>query len=429
MRIGLVADVYLPYVSGVTRSIDLLARRFISLGHDVTVFAFGDEAGPPSPAPPGPPGPTVVLSPPLFRHSSGFPIGLRLSGRARRLLAQMDVVHVQHPFLSGRLALAVCRRAHVPVVFTNHTRYDLHGQAYLPLLPASARAGLLRLYLGRFCRRVDWVVCPSEGMVSVLRDMGVDSPVTVIHNGVDIAPFEGAARPPGARRASRTRLGLPDVGVLFVYAGRLGPDKDLPLLLEAFSRLGSGGTDAGLVLFGDGPSRRELERMAGAPAAPPAPGAPAHGAPAAASRVSFSGMIAYDRLPDHLAACDVFVTPSVSEVHPLTIIEAMAAGLPAIGVSSPGVADLIENGRTGLVACRQAASELAALMERLATDAGLRESMGAAARVAARDYDIASQADALLRGYERLCDEAKLGGRRPSPAPAPGSRAAGGSCP
>ena len=62
-----------------------------------------------------------------------------------------------------------------------------------------------------------------------------------------------------------------------------------------------------------------------------------------------NGLTPYDEVPDFLAAADVFATASTSEVHPLVVMEAMAAGLPAIGIHSPGVGDIIDDGITGFL--------------------------------------------------------------------------------
>ena len=67
-------------------------------------------------------------------------------------------------------------------------------------------------------------------------------------------------------------------------------------------------------------------------------------------RVRFIGMIPYDDLPAHLAMCDAFVTASVTEVHPLSVIEGMATGLPILGIDSPGVGRF-SHGRGNWSAC------------------------------------------------------------------------------
>jgi glycogen synthase len=102
-----------------------------------------------------------------------------------------------------------------------------------------------------------------------------------------------------------------------------------------------------------------------------------------------------------LAAADVFTTASVSEVHPLTVIEAMAAGLPVVAVASPGIADTVQSGRSGYLT-NQPDGGLAAAMVGLAVDKNRRWQMGLAAREASEPYDIVHTVARTVELYERL---------------------------
>jgi len=178
MRIGMMTDTYKPYVSGITNYIDLNKRALENAGHEVYVFTFGDIEYQDDE-------PRVFRSPGLALADTGFYLSLRYKTKHKKLLQTMDVVHVHHPFLSGRLALNYCRRIQIPIVFTNHTRYDLYAQARLPLMPEEVSHGLLQAYMPDFCDAVDLVISPSRGMEKVLRQYGVESHIEVVPNGVD----------------------------------------------------------------------------------------------------------------------------------------------------------------------------------------------------------------------------------------------------
>ncbi len=128
MRIGMMVDSYKPYVSGITNYVDINKRQLELAGHDVFVFTFGsleyqDDD------------PRVIYNRGVALSDSGFYLSTRYSSTARKLLQSMDLIHVHHPLLSGRLALRYCRPMQIPIVFTNHTRYDLYAQAYMPMMP------------------------------------------------------------------------------------------------------------------------------------------------------------------------------------------------------------------------------------------------------------------------------------------------------
>ena len=118
--------------------------------------------------------------------------------------------------------------------------------------------------------------------------------------------------------------------------------------------------------------------------------------------VHFMGVVNYDNVSNYLAAADIFTTASTSEVHPLTVIEAMAAGLPVIAVASPGISDTVESGRSGYLT-NQPDGGLAAAMVGLALDQKRRWQMGLAAQQASERFDINHTVAKTVELYDRLC--------------------------
>lgn len=372
----MMADVYKPHVSGVTHYIELNKRYLEKAGHDVFVFTFGDQDF-------GDGEPRVIRSPGLPLVDTGYYLSFRYTRSAKKLLQTMDVVHVQHPFLSGRLALRYCQPLRIPTVFTNHTRYDLYAQAYLPIVPVEISDGLLQAYMPPFCQAIDLVISPSAGMAQVLRGMGVQSPIEIIPNGVELQRFYTA------EPLSRAEFGYGPQHTLLVYAGRLASEKNLGFLLRAFAGVAQALDDVRLLVIGGGskPIETELQELTAALKL--------------GERVRFTGMVPYEDLPSHLLMCDAFVTSSVTEVHPLSVIEGMACGLPVMGIDSPGVGDTVEDGKTGFLSTDDLPG-FTAKLTRLCLDAPLRKQMGAAARQASTIYAIERTTQTLLKHYERL---------------------------
>ena len=382
MRIGMMADVYKPYISGITNHIALTKRFLEAAGHEVFIFTFGDENYSDDE-------PNVIRSPGLPLVDTGYYLNIRYNLPAQRLLRTMQVVHVHHPFLSGRLALRYCQPRNIPIVFTNHTRYDLYAHAYLPVLPEGLGETFLRTYLPSFCASCDLVIAPSHGMQNVLRRLGVTTNVEVVPNGVDISPMCGSAK-----ILNRADLGFSEDDIVLIFTGRLGPEKNLPFLLRAFAGAAKAYDNLGLMILGSGPERENLEDRV------------QH--MGIADRVRFTGMIPYEELPRYLAAADAFVTASVTEVHPLSVIEAMATGLPVLGIDSPGVGDIVEDGVSGLL-CEEDVAVFTAKMVRLTTDYEMRTAMGAQARLLSENYAIERTTKILLSQYQRLIHHAADG--------------------
>ena len=385
MRIGMMADIYKPHISGVTNYISLNKARLEELGHEVFVFTFSgkdpnykdNEIN-------------VIRSPGIPFFDTGYSFNLRYNLKSRKLLQAMDLVHVHHPFISGSLALLYCRRRGIPIVFTNHTRYDLYTQAYTTGVVEIISETAIEAYLPNFCRSIDLVIAPSPGMRDVLRTMGVDVHIEVIPNGVDLKPFKN-----NRERKNRAEFGFKDSDVVLIYVGRLGPEKNLQFLLRAVVGAAQAYDHLGLVLVGDGPERDNLQDRVKYMQLE--------------NLVKFTGFIPYEQLPPYFAMADAFVTASVTEVHPLSVIEAMASGLPVLGINSPGIGDTIVDGETGYLAKEEDLAVFTAKLVRLITEHEKRKQMGKQAQQAADQYSIENTTQQLLYHYHRLVESKKSG--------------------
>ncbi|MEP6895777.1 MAG: glycosyltransferase [Chloroflexota bacterium] len=381
MRIGMMADTYKPYVSGITTYIDLNKRALESMGHEVYVFTFGDLDYRDDEE-------RVVRNPGLPLADTGFYLSMRYKTAAKKLLQTMDVVHVHHPFLSGRLALHYCRTKQIPIVFTNHTRYDLYAQARLPNLPEEVSNSLLQAYMPDFCEAVNLVISPSEGMKKILHQFKVESHIEVVPNGADLKPFQQA------KPLSRAEFGYSDDDILLIYAGRIAPEKNLAFLLQAFAGIAHTLPNIHLLIVGGGQKEHEDEVK------------PLAGELHIEDRVKFTGMVPKSELPGYLAMSDIFVTTSVTEVHPFSVIEAMATGLPVVGIHSPGVSDSITDGESGLLSTEDLAAYTAKLIY-LCLNKDLQKKFGAEALKASEQYSIDKTTKVMLSHYNRLLQSTK----------------------
>jgi 1,2-diacylglycerol 3-alpha-glucosyltransferase len=386
MKIGMLVDRYKPYISGVTNSVSLNKQFLEKLGHQVYVLTFGDDDYQDNE-------PNVIRSSGISLADTGVALGLRYSPEARCIINTLDIAHIHHPFLSGSLALRFFKPRGIPLVFTNHTRYDLYAQAYLPMLPETVGETAMKAFLPFFCRSVDAVIAPSEGMARVLEHFGVNASIQVIPNGVDLKPFQNPGHP-----LARAAFGIQEEDVVFIYVGRLGPEKNLNFLIRSFSGSAHALSNIHLFIVGDGPERDNLEYQAQQTGVN--------------NRLHFTGSVSYPEIPDYLSMADAFVTASITEVHPLTVIEAMARGLPVLGVDSPGVGDTVQDGINGFLSSNDQA-QFTAKMMLLASDAKLRHFMGNNARQHVNLYDINRIIKLTLELYDRLVTNTR--GKKASP--------------
>ena len=382
MRIVLTTESFLPYVSGVTVSVDALARGLGLLGHDVLVVA-PRPAGGIAVEPVGSPGPDPamawlpsyqarLIAPPKYRMPWPVPWASALH-TARTF--EPDIVHAHSPFVTGVLARRLAVTAGAPLVFTHHTRFADYAHYLGPLAGAGSR--LADAYLRRFWRTCAAIVAPSEDLAAAIRvRLGPShaARVRVIPTGVDVEGLRALA-PVDVRAGA----GWPVETVVAASLGRLAPEKSPSMLLDAVARAATIAPRLRLLVIGGGPSEGELRTRAAAPDL--------------AGRVSFTGAL---RRPDalaHLAGADLFVFASRTETQGLVLAEALAAGLPAVALDGPGVRDSLRDGVDGEVVADEPASSraerLGAAVADLAEDEVRRARMGERARADALRFDVA----------------------------------------
>jgi glycosyltransferase involved in cell wall biosynthesis len=182
-------------------------------------------------------------------------------------------------------------------------------------------------------------------------------------------------------------LGIADDGVLAIYVGRLSPEKGVDTLLSAYSIAKTEMPNLNLLLVGDGASRQKLEKQAIDLKI--------------RSSVRFIGQVPFNRIPRYLALADLFVSASSSEVHPLSVMEAMAAALPIVGVRSPGLNGLVQHSKNALL-CEKGHEELARGIIDLAGNRTRRLIMSEASRDKSEKYDIRQTIEMSLNLYYRV---------------------------
>lgn len=372
LRIGMVTLCYKPLINGVIRMIDLYKAELEQLGHEVTVFTLNSVPNDASPAQ------DVVESFGFPLANSGYYVNWRLDQQAQALMGKMDILHCHHLFVSIGLAR---KYGNCPVVYTNHTRYDLYTENLLPLSSLTVNE-MMQVAWPKACEAADVVIAPSVSVKQIMQQFGVEQPIEVIENGIDQRPFLNPSAP-----LTKKELGVPETAVLFAYVGRVYKEKNLSFLLSQFALLLTKSPDVHLMLVGDGPEIASLKRQCGRLGIQ--------------AQVSFCGAVPYEDVPNYLAAADIFVTASQTEVHPLTLMEAMTMGLPIIAPDAPGNRDIIDHEKTGLL-FELAGSNLAMAMQKLANSTKKRQQMAQAALAKRHRYTIERTTRQTIALYDRL---------------------------
>jgi len=266
-------------------------------------------------------------------------------------------------------------------VFTNHTRYDLYLSSY-GRLPEDLAGLMMRSAWRRLAGFADVIVAPSASIRDVLQEAGVSAPIEIIENGVEVDRFR---RP--AQSHSRAILGLPDDAFVITYVGRLSREKSIRRLVDEFRITAAAADGVHLLLVGGGPLRRAVEQQVADIGL--------------SNRVHFTGQVDPERVPEYLHISDVFASASVTEVHPLAVIEAIVAGIPVIAVDLAGMRDVVEHDRSGILVDGTAGS-LARAMTLMATERSYGSQLQEGAKRSGAQYDIGVTIEKTLALYEKV---------------------------
>jgi len=288
---------------------------------------------------------------------------------------RVDLLHAHQytPFFYALLGRWVCRRP--PILFTEHGR---HHPDYLRRKRVLANRALIEsrdrvVGVGAAVRRA---LIDNEGIPA--------DRVGVIYNGIPLSRFADGR---GERAEVRAELGLAPDELMVLQVARLDPLKDHATAITAMSHLRHSCPRAKLVLAGEGPRRGLVEGLVNE-----------HGLQ---DRVRLLGL--RKDVPRLMAAADVFLLSSISEGIPLTLIEAMAAGLPVVSTDVGGVAEVVLPGDTGLLAPAGDGAALAGHVLALAGRPDLRAEMGRRGTRRAHEVFAEEQMHAAYRAcYEEM---------------------------
>jgi glycosyltransferase involved in cell wall biosynthesis len=409
VRIGFFSDRYLPFTDGIACSMEDARRELEDLGHEVYIFA------------PKPDRRYCELAPRVTRFPAvkglffdDYRCSVFYPPRTRRQVdkLELDLVHFHTPGQIGMFGAYYARRYDLPLVTTYHTdlyEYVTHYPGVLPgvvalsiLAPYVTGGGAGERRISRSCARpersidrwnqkvvergmtlihnsCDLVITPSAKMTAQLGGWNTTSRIATLPSGVD-----EIASSPEAVAAARRELGFAEDDQVVLFVGRIGSEKNLSLLIEAFANVASGNDRARLLLIGPGDEDGRFREQAAATAC--------------ADRITFTGRKPRAELGAFYELAEVFAFPSTADTQALVVNEAAWAATPIVMVDR-NISQIVEDGVSGLYA----AGSPEGLAEKISTLLDRPEyarALGRAARERAGKLTARIQAGKLARLYE-----------------------------
>jgi glycosyltransferase involved in cell wall biosynthesis len=291
-------------------------------------------------------------------------------------LKHVQVLHIHDP-RSAAIGRIAAKLLGLPVVYTVHLPpyYYTHGiKRYMYMFIE----GLLNRCF------TDRIIYVSHAV----REEALRYHITpkwhslVVENGIDLQTYSKTVDRVVVRKAFNAPLEV----TVFCFVGRLTEQKGIDVFLRAIKMLPGQSGAFRVWLVGDGPLRSELEQYV-----------------AKENLGSIVQFLGYrSDVPEILQASDVFVLPSRYEAMPISLLEAMAAGLPCVVTSVGDNAKIVEDGTTGIVVPPENPEALATALRKMLADSEMRQAMGEAARKKAQEYSVERMAARIAEVYEEL---------------------------
>ena len=381
MRIGLFTDTYEPHINGVATSILMLERALKKLGHEVYIvtvnndilsYDFGDEH--------------VIRIP-------GIPTGIydyRLSGiypiKAINKIRKwnLDIIHSHTEFGIGTFARIMAKQLDIPIVHTYHTMYEDYVHYITKGHFNSTSKKIVEYFTKFYCdKTVTELIVPTKKTYDLFKEKyKYDRNVHIIPTGIEVERFYKDNIDFSKVAKIKKDLNIKDDDFVILFVGRIAKEKSIDFLIDNQGSLMRKNKNCKLLIVGGGPDLDELKKKA----------------KKLGDNVIFTGKVPWSDVPNyyHLASC--FATASTSETQGLTIIEAMAAGIPVVAYDDEAFNTVIKEGVDGYLFSDK--KKYKDSIVKLINDKELRIKMGAEALIKSNEYSSKNYAEKVLEIYK-----------------------------
>ena len=311
MKVAIFTETYLPYINGVVTHIHSLRTGLEMLGHEVMVVTADPQADEFKLEN------NVLYCPSKeMKKLYGFGLANPFSPKRTKFLDEFapDVLHIHQEFGIGLYGYRYAKFRNIPYVYTMHTMYDDYLYYVVPNFAIPAAKKVAGKYFGLLAKNAAEVTGPSKKVEQYMRSNGIYRRVHVVPNPVDLDTFDPEKLNREESLEIRRKLGYADSDFLVSFVGRIGREKGFDTLINYWKEALSDDKDIKLMIIGEGPDRPELMQMVKDLNLE--------------DQIRFIGKIDHHELAPTLFCCDMYVTASLSDTNSISMLEAMALGMP-----------------------------------------------------------------------------------------------------
>ncbi|ELS00396.1 glycosyltransferase [Xenococcus sp. PCC 7305] len=398
MKIAIICSSFFPVIDGVTIAVFNRLQQLSLLGHQVQIFCpdysvishiypnWQDYIGEVFP------GVQVINLP--STASIGLDFERDVTSKSYNIVVnelekfQPDIIHVDEAERLGicffkLTGVKFAKQHNIPCVAWFHTNYLDYFDDYfnLPLGINKLIKSTLSLIFARIYNSYDLTLVSSSVTAKKLSEIGIKNLCCAELLGCDLSRFTNQEKTPNFFSEKYKLSNNIESKIKLIFLGRLTPDKGWDFALRSLTNLPSEVLEQiAIIIAGDGPMKEQIEESL----------------KQITTNVYLLGRIAPESVPALITNSDIFVTTSEKETRGLTIIEAAAAGIPAIAPATGGVIDTIQDGQTGFLYEPQSEKDFLEKLTLLICDRDLRRLMGANAQEIAKQWSWQQTVDNLV---------------------------------
>ena len=395
MRIGIFTETYTPYISGLVTSELMLKNALEKKGHTVYVV-------------------TANLTSSKYEYDEkervlripGIPTGIydsRLTSiypiKAINKIKSWDleVIHSQTEFAIGTFARLFAKQYNIPIVHTYHTMYEDYVH-YITKGHFDKSSKKLVEYLTKFyCdKTINELIVPTKKAYDLFKEKyNVKRNIHIVPTGIEVERFYKEKIDIKKIRELKKKYNFSKRDFVAIFVGRIAEEKNVPFLIEVTENIIKEKPNFKLLIIGDGPDKENYENMVKERNLE--------------KNIIFTGKVAWEEIPIYYQLGDVFVSASQSETQGLTIIEAMAASLPALCIDDESFRNTVIDDLNGYLFKDK--KECKEIILKLMNDKKLLENIQIGARNSAEMHSSKYFAEKVLDVYKLAINNHKPGYR------------------
>lgn len=390
MRIGIFTDTYPPYINGVSTSVKMLEQALKEKGHQVYIVTVNTknmkyiyENDGKTIRIPGIP--TGIYD---YRLTGIYPV--RVINKIKKW--NLDVIHSHTEFGVGTFARIISKQFGIPLVHTYHTMYEDYVHYITHGYFDKSSKKLVEYFTKFYCdKTASELIVPSKKTYNLFKEKyKCDKNIYIVPTGMDVDNFDVNKLKQSKIQELKNKYELNNSFVI-LYVGRLAEEKNIEFIINNQYSLLKKYPNLKLLIVGNGPDMEKYKKLCKKNKIE--------------NSTIFTGAVPRDDMPYYYALGNVFVTASTTETQGLTVIEAMASGIPVVAINDESFSNTVIDGLNGYLFNKK--NDYLKKISTLIENQEIYDKMKVQAKITANEHSLKYYAEKILDVYKSAMSKKK----------------------